>query len=293
MSAKTGLTAGILGLLLAGTGCVTCHHKGFAESLSCQSSPTPCPVRQEVYIFAMNGADVCDLCGLSTLRDRLCKNGYSKIYIGGTQDRGWFEREIGRIRRSDPAARFVLVGVGAAADSLLKLVGCLNRDGAPLDAVVFLDPVGVSADLGMLPQRTVAIRSCFWLANGLVARENVTNADTGHFGLPGHDLTVQLLVDVLTESAMRVGPLDGPPLPAMPLSDTPLPTPRPVSPTPSEVRDEWDFLKLPQSPLTQPGTAVATAPPRTPAPAVTSVPLPTPELGSPPTSPFYPTSRSR
>lgn len=276
MTARHALTAIVLGVLAGGAGCVTCRHTGFAESVrACGATPVPCPARQKVYVFAMNGADVCDLCGLTSLRDHLCGRGFPKVYVATTADRGWYEREVRKIRRDDPAARFVFVGVGAAAETVVALASSVARDGAAVDAAVFLDPVGVSANLSAgVPYRTVAVRSRLWPSSGLIAGENLT-VPAGHFALPNHEITRQTLVNLLTECGTNVGPLDGPALPFLPLTDTPLPTPRPVVEPPSPVRDEWDFLKLPGGPLplAQPGTAV------------TEAPAPTP--------PFVPTSRPR
>jgi hypothetical protein len=263
MTRHKTLAAAVLGVLVAATGCVTCRHSGFAESMSaCGTSPVPCPVRQEVYVFALNGADVCDLCGLSALRDRLCGLGFPKVYVGSLPDCGWFQREVRRIHCADPNARFVFVGVGVSAKCVLAMGSNLAREGVPVDAVVFLDPVGVSANVSVgAPFRTVAVRSAKWPGTGLVAGENIDNPNASHFGLAGHEQTAEVVHGILVDAAANVGPLDGPPVPMLPLTDRPLPTPRPVGAMPVAVRDEWDFLKLPAGEVPPPTATVTASPP--------------------------------
>jgi hypothetical protein len=153
----------------------------------------------------------------------------------------------------------------------------LSREGVPVDAVVFLDPVGVSANVSVgAPFRTVAIRSAKWPGTGLIAGENFENPNTIHFGLPGHEQTVEVIHGVLVDSAANVGPLEGHTVPMLPLTDSPLPTPRPVQPMSVASRDEWDFLKLPNG----------VTPPQPQATTVTASP-------STPTKPFVPASRTK
>lgn len=265
MTGQKALATAVLGVLVAATGCVTCRHKGFAEAMSaCGTSPVPCPVRQEVYVFALNGADVCDICGLATLRDRLCVLGFPKVYVSSLPDYGWFQREVRRIHCADPNARFVFVGVGISAKCVMQMGSKLAYEGVPVDAVVFLDPVGVSANVSVgAPFRTVAIRSAGWPGTGLVAGENVENPNASHFGLPAHEQTAEVIHGILVESAANVGPLEGHAVPMLPLTDRPLPTPRPVEPMPVASRDEWDFLKLPNGVNPQPQATTVTASPPT------------------------------
>lgn len=277
MTGQRTLAMAILGVLVAATGCVTCRHNGFAESMSaCGTTPVPCPIRQEVYVFALNGADVCDICGLATLRDRLCVLGFPKVYVSSLPDYGWFQREVWRIHCSDPNARFVFVGVGVSAKCMMSMGSNLAREGVPVDAVVFLDPIGVSANVSVgAPFRTVAIRSAKWPGTGLIAGENFENPNTSHFGLPGHEQTAAVINGILVDSAANVGPLEGPPVPMLPLYDSPLPTPRPMEAMPVASRDEWDFLKLPNPANPQPQPTTVTASPASP------------------TKPFVPTSLTK
>jgi hypothetical protein len=120
------------------------------------------------------------------------------------------------------------------------------RDELPIDSVVFLDPVGVNADLAAtLPYHTVVIRSHNWRGGqALQTADSVTIAGTGHYGLPTHPGTVDALTLLLTDAAGRVtlGPPD--PLPKLPLTDRPDPTPRGIDPaTLAHPLDAWDFLK--------------------------------------------------
>jgi hypothetical protein len=249
------LTATIVALA-AGVGCMNCRHKGYQEALYPPAElPYPPPVRNQVFLFMMNGHDVLEYGGMLELRDRLCHAGYPMVYYTQRMDRAWYNRELRRVARDNPGARLLLLGYGSATPVVTGLAYDAARDRLPIDAVIYLDPVGTSADLiGTLPYHSVTVRSHNWRGGQrLETSETDTVANVGHYGLPTHQATVDTLLRLLTASAGQVAlyPTAGP---RLPLRDKPDPTPRGIDPaTLAYPLDGWDFLK-PGSPFpTLPG----------------------------------------
>lgn len=232
--------------LLNGAGCMSCRHNGFHESLhTCEVNQYPTPIRQQVYLFMMNGSDSLELGGMLTLRDKLCHAGYAKVYYAQQEDRNWFHREIRRLQRDEPQARILLLGYGTAAERTMVLACDAVRDGVMIDAVIFLDPVAVGGNIAeTLPIQTVAIRSHNWTAAPGLITNHTVQLPTGHYSAPTHPGTVQAIAQLMTQSASRVKleTIDG--LPHLPLRDKQEPTPRGIDPStlgPNE--PDWNFLR--------------------------------------------------
>jgi hypothetical protein len=238
--AKPRLTQLNLFLLLvlalsANTGCTTCKHDAFIESLQeVETVRVTAPARARVYTFLMNGSDLFELAGLSELRDQIVAAGFSKVYYAQRPDR----------HRDEPHAHFILVGYGSSADQIVKLARCATEDGIPLDAVYFLDPAGVNVPLDQeLAVRTVTIRSHHWrLSPGFRTHESLEVAGVGHWNLPSHSVTVNAIVAQLTASALQV-PVPQLPKECPPISDKPNPIPRPDVPMRLPAAPpQWQFL---------------------------------------------------
>ncbi len=233
-----------LGLAIS-AGCTTCRHSAFQESLRpVEHVRVPAQARSKVYAFFMNGADLLELNGFSELQDGLICAGFPKIYYAQRADREWYYRELHRLHRDDPDARFLLVGYGSAADQIQELACRVSREGIALDAVVYIDPVGMKGDsMQNVPFRTVILKSHHWRgAPRLKAPESITVNNVGHISLPTHPATVQTLVDLMTESALRV-PLPDATIDCLPLRDKGRPIPRPAEP--KEIKAPppgWEFL---------------------------------------------------
>jgi hypothetical protein len=259
MSGKNWALAATAAALVAGVGCVNCRHTGYQEALCPDvAEPFPPPVRNQVFLFMMNGNDPLQCADLMLLRDRLCAAGYPMVYYAQRADKNWYFREMRRVARDNPGARLLLLGFSGAAREVAALAFDAARDELPIDAVIFLDPVGVNGDLaGTLPYHTVAIRSHNWRGSpGLQTSEVVTSDQKGHYSLPNNPATVDVLVRLLTEAAGRVELPPPAGLPSLPLRDKPDPTPRGIDPaTLAYTLDAWDFLK--------PGPPFPTLPPAT------------------------------
>ena len=233
-----------LGLALP-TGCTTCRHTAFAESLKpVEQVRVLSPARAKVYAFFMNGSDLLELYGFSELREELICAGFPKIYYAQRMDREWYHRELHRLHREDPDARFILVGYGSAADQIQELACQVTREEIPLDAVVYIDPIGAKGDLTQnVPYRAVVLKSHHWrAAPRLAAPESITVNGVGHISLPAHPATVQALVDLMTDSALRV-PLPDSTIDCLPLRNGNRPIPRPADP--KEIKPPppgWEFL---------------------------------------------------
>ena len=243
----------LLGLLavafvVSGGGCVNVRHCGYEEAVHpCPPNEVPTPVRQQVYLFMMNGSDVLELGGMQTLRDRLCQAGFSKVYYAQTEDVKWYAYELRRLHRDEPGARILMLSYGTGAAKIRQLAADALRDQLPIDSVIFLDPVGIAGNLPeCLPTHTVVVRSHNWRGGQAVSgTENWSATGVGHVALPTHESTVQGVLGYMTAAAGRVH-LDNPDnLPRLPLRDDKVPTPRPVEPAMQNAAiDEWDFLKV-------------------------------------------------
>ncbi len=217
--------------LFAPFGCTTCNQTAGYDCLkSIESVSALAPQRAKVYVFLMNGADLFDLGGLKELEGKLNAAGFPKIYYAQRFDRDWYYREIHRLRRDDPENRFVLIGQGTAADQLQKLARCLSHDEIPLDAVVFLDPVGAKFD-AETPYPAKVIRSHQVIGAPLASGQHETMIlqNVGHLHLSDHPATVSALVELLFASAQRVN-IPRPRVECVPLTEEPKPIPRPSEP---------------------------------------------------------------
>ena len=247
MTGRLGLLATTAAVLAAGVGCLNCRHTGYHEALYPPTElPYPPPARSQVFLFMMNGHDVLECGGMLGLRDQLCHAGYPMVYYTQRMDREWYHREMWRVARDHPDARLLLLGYGSAASTVTGLAYDAARDGLPIDAVIYLDPVGVSGDqAATLPYHSVAVRSHNWRGGrGLNTTEAIEVANVGHYALPNHPATVDVLVQLLTTSAGQVALYPAVGLPRLPLRDKPDPTPRGIDPaTIAQPLDAWDFLK--------------------------------------------------
>ena len=248
-----------------GVGCVSIRHEAAEEAVH-PGVPLPHPpfVRQRIYLFMMNGYDHLELARMLRLRDQVCEHGFPKVYYAQREDVDWYYREVRRVAHDDPDARILFLAYGAAADRIRTLASDAVRDGLPVDAVIFLDPVGLNGNLAeTLPAHSLILRSHHWRGSRrLVAAEETTLTGVGHRSLPNHPVTVSWIVGLMTASADLV-PVRDPRLylPHLALTDHPDPTPRPVDPaTLGPVDPAWDFLRPTAGPGILPEVVVPVAP---------------------------------
>ncbi len=274
---------GVLALcvgLTPSVGCLSTNYRAYHESMHCTDlNPYPMPVRSQVYLFMMNGSDVLELGGMLTLRDEVGKAGYAKVYYTQSEDRNYYLREMQRLHRDEPQARMLLLGYGTAAGNTLELAAVACRTGLPLDAVIFLDPLGVSGNLAdTLAAPTVAIRSHNWFGGKeLVTIDRLQLPGVGHLAVPTNPTTVNAVVQLMTASAAKVPVEDiRLTLPFLPLRNKPERTPRGIDPaTLSEPTGEWEGFPAMPAALIVPPVAKPPAP-TGPVPAPTAGTLPPP-----------------
>lgn len=232
MAAKKLAILAALALLGSGVGCLhTCPSNTHDCLRPVEEVPVIAPARAKVYVFLMNGYDLFDVGHLHELECTLVRAGFPKVYYAQRFDGEWYYKELHRLHREDPDNRFVLVGMGTAAEQMQELAARVTACGIPLDHVVFLDPVGGEGDLTEeVPYPSTVIRSRIWPGSPhLITPEAVKIRDTGHLTLPNHLGTTNELIGILTQSALRV-PIVRKPIDCIPLTDEPKPIPRPTEP---------------------------------------------------------------
>ncbi len=219
---------------------------------SCRELPKCC--RDHVYIFIIHGLDPLDYANLAGVRDYFHELGFKQTYFGQLYHTSSFNKEIRRIHREDPEARFVLIGFSFGANMVRSLTQDVKDEGIHIDLLVYLG----GNTLKNVPQdrpdnagRIVNILASGFIWNGawLDGADNIHETDVWHFGSPAHPRTMQVLTENLSAVASSVPVME----PAEPkaLSDEE-PTPRSVTTPAAGQRDAWDFLKpvsnLPQAP---------------------------------------------
>lgn len=241
------------GLLLAGLagapGCLSCFHPiepPCPELLeSCRSLPRR--GRGHVYIFFVDGIDPTNCANLTGVRDYVQALGFIKTYYGQCFHALWFRSEIRRLHQEDPDARFVLVGFCVGANTVRSLAHSVLADNIFIDLVVYLDGNTLQNVPSNRPENATRVVNiladgCIWNGVQIEGADNHCLKDTGHFGTPSHQLTLETLAQELAQVAALVPVAEPPETAPLPSSET-APTPRPVKPRSSDARDEWDFLK--------------------------------------------------
>lgn len=139
MSGRSGLIAGVAGILLAGSGCVSCGNHSYGEAHEVgPDCEVPTCQRNQVYVFAVSGMNPLDMLALDALRGELARRGFAKVATGQAVHAGWMTREMRRIREEQPEAVFVLLGSEGGAVTAAKLAEQAVADGLPVGAVVLV-----------------------------------------------------------------------------------------------------------------------------------------------------------
>ena len=242
---------GLVGLvlLLAQSGCVSCFnpvHPPPPEQTAC-CAEVPSRARNHVYVFIVHGMDPLDCANLKGLRDYVQSLGFIKTYYGQLYHSSYFTKEICRIHKDDPNARFVLIGFSFGANSVRDLTHAIEPEGIPIDLLVYLGGntlKNVPEDRPANATRIINILAtgAVWNGDTLDDAVNLNYSDVYHFGSPTHERTLGLLAAELTEVAGRVPVVEY----QLPPFEQQAPTPRPLAPESSakQVEDEWDFLKV-------------------------------------------------
>lgn len=223
-------------VLAGGGGCVSCDTR--SARANWEGGPAcevPACDRAHVYAVLVNGACPAGPTSLEGLRDGLAARGFVKSYFGQVLHAPWLAAEMRAVAKCDPAARFVVVGADVGAPVAAHLARHAAADGLNIDALVLLNPVGMSGTDGCAT-RTVLV-SCGTDCSA-PHTERMAVAGATRFTLPGHPGTVELVRDLLKESAARV---EHPPAVFDDLTEPGARPPRDVLPPPGTPA-EWLFL---------------------------------------------------
>lgn len=224
----------VLAITIANTGCVTCCHKSYEQSLKRGAEcdlPTPC--RSQVYVFLIHGLTPTTGCGLETLRTKLSENGYAQVGVAELGAGFCVEHEIKKIRACEPDARFVLVGYDLGGASAVSIARHLTSKSVPVEAVVLLDPLNCGQPSGV---RTLLITSGH-TALPTPHTDRVVVADANHYRLPAHPTTVAAITALLNDIATQNYEPFSDGVPAWSYRHAPE-----MRPVVGAKGNEWDFL---------------------------------------------------
>lgn len=232
-----------LGLVAVGPGCLG-HLNPVKEcdphlAACCQELPPCC--RGRVHVFFVQGLDPLGVSNLTGVHDYVRQLGFAKTYYGQIYHAGHFEKEIRRLHREDPEARFVLVGFSAGANKVRTIAQNVKDDGVRIDLLVYLGGNTLQNVPHDRPENAVKVvnvlaRGGVWNGTAFDDAENVRVPDVHHFGSPSHPYTLQTLARELALLAATVPVVE----PSAPPGDVTAPAPGPVA---DRLPAGWDFLK--------------------------------------------------
>jgi hypothetical protein len=197
----------------------------------------------------INGLDPVNYGNMAGLRDYLVEMGVARTYLGQVYHAKCFVKDIRRIHREDPFARFVLIGFSLGANLVVEVARDVQPDGIQIDLMVFLSGNHPVAPMPKTRPANVC-RVINLLADGLMGSrgerdwaENIRLTHTHHFGSPTHCLTLKTLAQEIAQIAATIPVVElcGGTLPG-PVEKAPMPRPT-RGPWPTTARGEWDFLK--------------------------------------------------
>jgi hypothetical protein len=228
-----GLAAALAAALIAAPGCLSFLHPVDppAKELAAPCAAFPACCRSHVYFVLVHGADPLDAADLEGLNDWVRSLGFTKTYFGQMYHAPYFEKEIRRIHREDPDARFVLMGFSLGANMVRDIAVAVKSDDITIDALIYCGGNSLGNAPSNRPENALAVFHILtqygsdWMGVPLDGADNMRLADAYHFGSPTHLYTREVLARELGAAAERV-PVE---------EDGPRP--------PDGPRGEWDFLK--------------------------------------------------
>jgi hypothetical protein len=237
------VASGLFALLLPG--CLSCFNPtpDLVPEIKQQCQLVSPYCRDNVYVVLVNGADPLCCGNLKGVRDYLNSLGFVKCYYAQLYHEGCLLEELRNVREVHPDARIAVVGFECGASTAQNLARRATEEGLTVDLLMLLEPKDLSAtshvSLPAVP-RVIAVR-----AGKLDSRapdgdftETIMVPCLSRYGVPTHPVTLQTLVEELSQLAMNV-PIQAPAIEQFPAG----PTPRPVAPEVKTPMDDWDFLK--------------------------------------------------
>jgi hypothetical protein len=211
--------------------------------------------KASVHVFLFDCYDPFAAGWLGEVRDHLNDLGFGKTHYGWPHHLKHFQVELGTVNAENPVARFAIIGFGYGAKAARDLAAFADAIGAPVDAVILLEPSGLD------PADEVAAAANTFVLRGVDLNDYGPTFVPRHFQkaeVPTHPTTLELIEREVVLMAMGV-PIP-PRRPAPPvILVPPMPAPRDTRPAPMELPPEWQFLRV-RAPWLQlgpppPGTA--------------------------------------
>ncbi len=239
--------------LSAGQGCLSFVHSldlPPKEQLAVNEA-LPAPCRNHVHIFLIHGMDPLDLANLAGLTEYIHQLGYIKTHYGQLYHLWEFKKELRRVHKDDPQARFVLIGFSFGANMVRDLANAVKDDGIIIDLLVYLGGNTLENTPETQPEHVLHVvnilaAGCIWNGTTMDRADNRHFTNVWHFGSPTHPQTRELLARELAVVAARVPYVEkAPPPPRPPLEEAPRPRPLnmdQVRKMTAELPSEWTFL---------------------------------------------------
>jgi hypothetical protein len=214
------------------------------------ASMLPAPCRNHVHIFLIHGMDPLDLANLNGLTEYIQALGYLKTHYGQLYHLWEFKKELRRVHKEDPKARFVLIGFSFGANMVRELANSVKDEGVIIDLLVYLGGNTLENTPPNQPDHVLHIvnilaTGCIWNGAQMDRADNLHYDNVWHFGSPTHRKTREMLARELAVVASHV-PYVEKPLPPLPPEFEEAPRPRrlrndTVRKTP-ELPPDWTFL---------------------------------------------------
>ncbi|HVK14449.1 MAG TPA: hypothetical protein VM597_37265 [Gemmataceae bacterium] len=165
------------------------------------------PAQQDrVHVFAINGLNPLCLGNFNGMCNYFRDQGFTNTHFGQFYTYFWFADAIHEIKARDPEAKIVLIGFSSGATNAKWLANRLDRDGVPVDLLVYLVGDFVWNTPASRPpnvRRIVNIRGRgLILLGGLVDGEDIDGArnervDCRHILAPSRPEMLKLLTEEL------------------------------------------------------------------------------------------------
>jgi hypothetical protein len=98
----------------------------------------PQRVKDHTHVYFVNGIDPFYVGNFNGLARQVQALRFCHCSCGQMHHTGHFRRDIRKVKQADPDARIVLVGYSAGANCVRDLAHELNRDGVPVDLLVYI-----------------------------------------------------------------------------------------------------------------------------------------------------------
>jgi hypothetical protein len=226
----------LLAICLLLTGCMCCPHQAQFDSLAC-SDVTSADQRSSV-IAVVIGPDM-DL-GWSKLSDKITDAGFSKVLRGTFLTMPILFAEAEKLKCENPEIRFVVIGYDWGTIAAREFAANLVTSQCQVDQLIYLDPWTTVTRFPLPPAVEVTVvRSHGWNRGLFLEASDQMLPGVGHYDLPNHELTIEVVTTRLQQSASQVVRLKT--INAASYDPTHPPYPDPMR-RPDHLGSDWDFL---------------------------------------------------